>query len=131
MFDYSDDLDALVSQDPCDVKTLRALRARVGNDALPGFLIDYIATMAPNGWGSLTIHKASSIAGSVDADQTAISRDKGFMGKSQLEPKKFPSAVHHIKVFHNAAGKAKLFYKYKGSLQFVQNLKPAVSDGSG
>ncbi len=124
MFDYSDDLDAIVLEDQNSLATLQGLRAKIGNDTLPAFLIDYIAAVAPNGPASLAIHTASSIEGYKDtADQAAISRDKGFMGKSQLEPKKFPNAVHHIKIFYNAGRKARLFYKYQGSLQFVQNLR--------
>jgi hypothetical protein len=130
MFDFSEVLDTLASQDPNSVSTLKRLQAEIGDDALPTFLIDYIAAVTPNGAVSLAIHTASSIQGSQDANQAAISREKGFMGKSQLELKKFPNAVHHIKIFHNAAGKAKLFYKYVGSLQFVQNLKAPVSDAS-
>jgi hypothetical protein len=128
MFDFSATLDQIVLADQNAIATLETLRNEIGNDALPQFLIQYIAQVAPNGAGSLAIHTASSIANYGDsANQDTISRDKGFMGKNQLEPKnkKFQQAVHHIKVFHNAAGKAKVFYKYKGSLQFVQNIKSA------
>jgi len=125
VFDYSPDLDALVTNDQRSAATLRELRARVGNDALPAFLIEFIEARLKETPGSLAIHTASSIEGSSDANQAAISRDKGFMGKSQLEPKKFPDATHHIKIFYNKKGKARLFYKFQGSVQFVQNLKPA------
>ena len=123
MFDYTDDLDAIVLENPTSIDTLKKLQAEIGKDALPGFLIEYINTTSQNLPGALAIHTASSIAGSIDANQTTISRDKGFMGKSQLEPKRFPGAVHHLKVFFNKKNKAKLFYKFKGSLQFVQNLR--------
>jgi Z1 domain/SWI2/SNF2 ATPase len=129
MFDYTIELDNIVLQNQSNADTLAALRDAVGNDALPGFLIEYIKAVSPNGPASLAIHTASSIAGyGLKANQTAISRAKGFMGSSQLELKKFPNALHHIKIFYNESGKAKLFYKYKGSLQFVQNLKDAVSE---
>ncbi|CCV09081.1 conserved hypothetical protein [Mesorhizobium metallidurans STM 2683] len=123
MFDYAVELDQIVLGDPSSIVTLDALRAKLGNDALPQFLIDYIKAVMAGGGGTLAIHTASTIAnyGST-ANHAAISRDKGFMGKSQLEPKKFPTAVHHVKIFYNANGRAKLFYKYKGSLQFIQNL---------
>jgi hypothetical protein len=45
------------------------------------------------------------------------------MGKSQMEPQKFPNAVHHVKIFYNGSNRAKLFYKFQGGLQFIQNLK--------
>jgi len=128
MFDYSDELDAIVTANQSSVETLKKLRAKIGNDALPEFLIEYIKAASPNGPASLAIHTASSIAGyGSSANQTAISRDKGFMGNPQLELKKFPNAVHHVKVLYNAAGKAKLFYKFVGSLQFVQNLRDSAA----
>jgi hypothetical protein len=123
MFDYSSDLDTIVAKDQRSVDTLAELSKKIGSDALPTFLIDYIKATSDAG-GSLAIHTASSITGyATTANQNAISRDKGFIGNPQLELKKFPQAVHHVKIFYNASGKAKLFYKFRGSLQFVQNLK--------
>jgi hypothetical protein len=128
MFAYSADLDAVILEDQSSVETLRKLRDQIGDDAIPKFLIEYIETVAPNGPRSLAIHTASSIAGYGDtANQSSISRDKGFLGNPQLEEKKCPEAVHHIKILYNAEGRAKLFYKFKGSLQFVQNLRKAIS----
>jgi len=127
LFDFSPALDQLILSDQTAIATLEELREKIGNDALPHFLIQYITQVAPNGAQSLAIHTSSSIATyGPSANQDAISRDKGFMGKTQLEPAKFPNAVHHIKIFHNASDKARLFYKYKGSLQFVQNIKNAL-----
>jgi hypothetical protein len=126
MFDYSDDLDTIVAKDQRTVDTLKELSKKIGNDALPTFLIDYIKATS-DADDSLAIHTASSIAGyGKTANQTAISRDKGFIGNPQLELKKFPQAVHHVKILFNATGKAKLFYKFRGSLQFVQNLKEST-----
>jgi hypothetical protein len=45
------------------------------------------------------------------------------MGTNQLEKQRFPDAVHHLKVFTNAAGKGRLFYKFEGSIQFVRNAR--------
>jgi hypothetical protein len=124
IFKNSSELDAIIAKDPDSTETLRKLRTKTGEEALPMFLIDYIEQLTRDSPGSLAIHTASSIDGyRSDANQEAISRGKGFMGKSQLETKKFPDAVHHVKIFYNKAGKARLFYKFLGSLQFVQNLR--------
>ena len=129
MFDYSAELDDIVLSDQNSVETLKKLRDKIGNDALPNFLIDYIQATSPDGKESLAIHTASSIEGYKEsANQEAITRTKGFIGNPQLELKKFPKAVHHIKVLRNANGKARLFYKFKGSLQFIQNLNEKVSN---
>lgn len=123
LFDFSPEFDQLVMQNATDPATLAALRHQIGNDALPGFLIEFIKAVLAGGGGGLAIHNASSIASyGASANHVAISRARGFMGKSQLEPKKFPHAVHHVKIFYNAEGRARLFYKNQGSLQFIQNL---------
>jgi Z1 domain len=124
MFDYDASLDKIVQEGPTCIDTLKALNLKIGNDALPQFLIDYIATVMASGSGSLAIHSASSIAGyGSSANQAAISRDKGLLGANQLEAKKFPGTAHHLKIFYNSSGKARVFYKYQNSLQFVQKLK--------
>ena len=33
------------------------------------------------------------------------------MGTNTLEKAKYPDAIHHIKVFNNVDGKARVFYK--------------------
>lgn len=124
-FDFTPNLDDIVKAGPSDPDTLVALQAEVGHEALPQFLIDYIKTVSPNGPGSLAIHESSSIAGykdHKDLKKDLIVRKKGFLGKPQLELKKFPNAVHHIKVFRNAEGKARVFYKFTEGIQFIQNL---------
>lgn len=124
IFDFSPELDQIVASGPAELETLSELRKRVGNDGLPQFLIDYIQATIRAGSGTLAIHSGSSIANyGSSADHDAISRSKGFMGKPQLEEAKFPNAAHHVKVFFNRAGRARVFYKYKEKIQFVQNLR--------
>lgn len=124
LFDYSPACDEIVLKDQTSIETLKKLSKKVGSDALPSFLIQYIEAISRNRPELLAIHRASSIANyKTTADQKAISRVKGFIGNPQLETAKFPHAVHHVKIFYNAEGKAKVFYKFKGSLQFVQNIK--------
>jgi hypothetical protein len=128
IFDFRTELDALVRKDQASIDTLKNLRQQIGSDALPIFLIDYIEAMLKNGSGTLAIHTAASIENyGASADQKTISRDKGFIGKSQLETKRFPEAVHHIKILYNKAKKARLFYKSVNNLQFLQNKKGIVS----
>jgi hypothetical protein len=127
VFDFSSNLDEIVKADPSGIETLKQLRAQIGNDALPQFLLNYIQATPPGSPDSIAIHPASSIAGYGDkANQANISRDKGLLGNPQLELKKFPNAVHHLKIFFNEAGKARLYYKFRGKIQFVQNLKDTL-----
>lgn len=129
LFEFDPKLDQLILAAPTAAATLDALRAQLGNQALPQFLIDYIrATQTAGSGGDLAIHVASSIAKyGISANHEAISRGKGFMGTTQLELGKFPTAVHHVKIFFNSANRGRLFYKNTGSLQFVQNLGTSLA----
>lgn len=126
IFDFPDAsaLDKIVEAGPTEIKTLKKLAAKIG-DALPKFLIDYLESQVKANPDSLAIHTASSIAGykKSTADHDIISRAKGFIGNPQLEAAKFPNAIHHVKIFYNDQGKARVFYKSQGGAQFVQNLK--------
>lgn len=114
-------LDAIVAGDQKSVGTLKTLAATVG-EALPGFLIDYIEAALKDAPGSLAIHMATSIANYKESNVVdTISRRRGFIGNPQLEPGKFPNAIHHVKVFFNGKGKGRVFYKNLGGVQFVQN----------
>ena len=115
-------LDEIVIAAPTKISTLKQLAAEVG-DALPPFLVAYLEAEVASKPDSLAIHPASSIAGYKKADQAAIARTKGFIGNPQLELARFPDAIHHVKIFYNADGKARVFYKNQGGVQFVQNLK--------
>lgn len=123
-FPFGDGLDDIVKSNQTSISTLHALRQEIGNDALPEFLIDYISSVLPDGNASLAIHTSSSIENykGDDVDKELISRSKGFIGKTQLELPKFPKAIHHVKIFHNGAGNARLFYKNTAGVQFIQNL---------
>jgi hypothetical protein len=79
-FDYSSDLDAIVLSGQNSVETLKKLRGKIGNDALPTFLIEYIQATSPDGAESLAIHTASPIAGyaqSADRDETVAASKVG------------------------------------------------------
>ncbi|HZF11543.1 MAG TPA: Z1 domain-containing protein [Thermoanaerobaculia bacterium] len=97
---------------------LRALSREIGQGSVPSYLLDYIGQFLPDGDASIAIHEAGSIMGFKDADHSAIARSKGLIGQSQL--KRFPLAIHHIRVFYNHLGMARVFYKYHGNVKFLK-----------
>lgn len=124
MFDLHDvqSLDAIVTTGPQSVATLEGIHASIG-EALPRYLVDYLTVAATTEPNCIVVHKCSSIANyKSEQEVTNISRTKGFIGRSQLELGKYPNAVHHIKIFFNTSGKARVFYKNLGGVQFVQNM---------
>jgi hypothetical protein len=58
-------------------------------------------------------------------ERAEIRRRRGFVATNALEKDRFPHAIHHIKVFRNSAGRARVFYKYTpemGSISFLKNV---------
>jgi hypothetical protein len=77
----------------------------------------------PGGPTSVAVHPSSTIENYTDRDglnKETIERKKGFFGQTHRD---FPDALHHLKIFFNGVGKARLFYKFNGSISFIKNLK--------
>jgi Z1 domain/SWI2/SNF2 ATPase len=125
MFKNKSTYDGLISTGPTDIETLKELQSRVGEAALPTYLINFIKAALKKAPGSLAIHQSSSIVGSKSGvNHGAISRRRGFIGNPQLELTKFPNAIHHIKIFYNGEGNARVFYKVGDGVQFTSNERP-------
>jgi hypothetical protein len=121
LFDYTPRVSALVN----DTRTsssykMENLAKVLGDKAFPGYLRRYIERTGGNGNKLVFVHPEIDISGYNDADRKQIVRGRGFIGQSQLA--KAPrSTVHHIFVLHNNEGKARVIYKFMGSIQFIKN----------
>jgi hypothetical protein len=127
IFDFPDKerFDDIVSAGPTSIATLKKLAQAVGK-GFPLYLIEYLDAVLKTNPGTLAIHKAGTVKNYTpgpDFDLNAISRTKGFIGTNQLEKATFPNAIHHVKIFHNEKGKARVFYKNRRNVQFVKNTK--------
>jgi hypothetical protein len=118
----------IIDQEIPPVQKIRSLRELVGEESLPEYLINYIDSFRPDGDKSVAVHPPMSISGYTDkegeTDTATITRTKGFIGTNQMERSKYPVAIHHINIFHNDLGKARVFYKYDGSVRFLKTAKP-------
>ncbi len=105
----------------------KALSALLGANCLPGYLINYMQNFCPAGDESIAIHSPRSIAGYADKageiDKATITRTRGFIGERELEPAKYPNAIHHLNILFNELGKARVFYKYQGNIRFLRTSK--------
>ena len=121
--------DAIIGQDIKPINKIKALAELLGQECLPNYLINYIESFCPLGDRSLAVHLPKSIAGYSDKDgemdKATITRTKGFIGKNQMEVTRYPEAIHHINIFFNDLGKARIFYKYDGSIRFLKTEKKA------
>jgi len=133
LFDFTEkkakQYEEIIDSGKNNFEKLNDLKKLFGESVLPEYLQEYITTTSFKGSLSIAIHPASSIAGYTDdpsIDKENIERNKGFIGKSQMQKKKYPDAVHHFKIITNGKGKARLFYKFDGSIQFIKNLKSKI-----
>ncbi len=109
------------------LQKVKALSGLLGSNCLPDYLINYMENFCPAGDESVAVHNPRSIAGYADKageiDKTTITRTKGFIGERELEPSKYPNAIHHINILFNEIGKARVFYKYQGNIRFLKTSK--------
>lgn len=127
LFDYSSATDAikdiLEQNDVSNIQKIKALSELLGSNKVPRYLIDYIENFLPSADRSIALHEPKSIAGykeSESLDKENIVRARGFIGQRELEPEKYPEAIHHINILHNENGKARVFYKYQGNIRFLK-----------
>lgn len=128
LFDFVEDIDAIaddMAKDP--MARLQLLTKVVGDSAFPGHVLSFIQSFN-FGAKSIAIHKSTSLGSTYGTpeERKQIRRRRGFIATNALEKDKFPEAIHHVKVFKNEQGKARVFYKYTpemGSIRFLKNYK--------
>ncbi|HUP60740.1 MAG TPA: Z1 domain-containing protein [Thermoanaerobaculia bacterium] len=114
LFDYNDDVQAIVDSSLEGLAKVERLAELLGEKAFPAYLVTFMKRFRRSGDGSIAVHRSKEVRFK-DADIANIRRAKGFIGQSDLEPNRFRSAIHHIKIYFNPAGRARVFYKYNGT----------------
>lgn len=122
IFSYSADVETIMTESNDALAGLRKLQEKIGNDALPDYLLRYVQRMLPKGPESIALHPSSTVERMEDADPENITRKKGLFGQFR---RKGPDALHHFKVFFNSQDKARLIYRFDGKITFVKNEKNA------
>lgn len=125
IFAFSAEIDRVVLGLGTNGQKVERLAQILGEGSFPDYLRRYMDQIRPNGDASIALHRSSDISGyhDPDTDKDRVRRKKGFFGKSQMDPAHHPGAVHHLRVFHNGGGNARLFYKFDGAVQFIKNVK--------
>lgn len=124
LFDYRQEVDLLLAEKISSLEKMERLSELLGPSAFPDYLLRYVKRTSPHGSASIAVHPSSNIAGYSDApgfDRELVIRKRGFYGKPQLDQDNHPNAIHHLRIFHNAGGSARLIYKFIGSIQFIKN----------
>lgn len=121
LFTFNDKVTSLLARTGPNLEKMDALAALIGDAALPRYLRTYIRRVSLNSADSVEVHEPIDMSNYKDADAKRIYRQKGFIGKSQLDRAKNKNAVHHLFVVHNGKGVARIIYKFQGSIQFIRN----------
>lgn len=125
LFDFKQvKIEGIINQKNKPIEKIKALSTLLGEGCFPSYLISYIESFCPVGDKSIAIHTPKSIANYQDkageTDRATITRTRGFIGKFEMEPAAFPSAIHHINILFNGQNKARVFYKYQGNIRFLK-----------
>ncbi len=125
LFDFQQtEIEEIINQNISSITKIKILASFIGKDSLPDYLISYIETFCPLGDVSVAVHLPKTISGyndkSGETNKATIIRNRGFIGNRELELNIFPDAIHHINIMFNEQNKARVFYKYQGSIRFLK-----------
>tara|TARA_R110002124_G_C8958790_1_gene513883 strand:+ start:348 stop:2234 length:1887 start_codon:yes stop_codon:yes gene_type:complete len=128
LFGFDESLDQTADDTSLSMEQrILRLKSQLSAEAFPDYLLRYIKRTSTDVSSVAVLHPSSSIENYTDVengtDKSLIVRKKGFFGRPQMQSGKYPNAIHHLKIFRNSEGKARLFYKREGSIQFIQNIK--------
>lgn len=127
MFDYDSGEDYMGDDQMSDIERLDHLKRLLPEKCFPQYVYDYLKDQRV-GEGDVSFHDASLFGGprsKYDQDEIdSIRRKKGIFSTNEFSRSHRPGARHHLKIFYNNNGKARLFYKMNGQvIRFMQNRK--------
>jgi hypothetical protein len=94
----------------------------LGDSAFPKYLREFILRQLSTGKQGLKVFSSASVFPNMLAEEKAqIQRRQGFL--TIREGDRAGNTSHFLRIFKNDEGKARLFYKFDGSIQFIKNLK--------
>lgn len=126
MFGYTTELDRITENYRVEpLERLKAISDVVGQGALPEHVLRFIEGFSI-GTASLAVHGTTTLGATygTEEERREIRRRRGFIATNALEKERYPNAIHHIKIFNNQDGMARVFYKYTpeaGSIKFLRN----------
>jgi hypothetical protein len=122
MFDFSNELDGLASSQLSSADKVNRLAEMLGDAAFPSYLREFILRSLSGGSNGLKVFPSGGMFPSMtDQEKADIQRRQGFL--TIREGDRAENAIHFLRIFKNDAGRARLFYKFDGSVQFIKNLK--------
>lgn len=130
LFDFDEDThDALMSRNGrTNQQMLDALREHFSDSEFPDYLCSYLRHDLENSKTDISFHHSSGFgtgpSNYTNEEVANIRRKKGIFANNEFARSERKDAKHHLKIFYNNKGKARLFYKINGkSIKFIQNRK--------
>lgn len=121
IFDFDSEIDRIaeVTKEPAAV--IAALAKIIGK-GFPEYLQTFLLQSVSRRTIGLKLYPSGSVfPGMTDDEKARIERRQGFL--TIREADRAGNVAHFLRVFKNEEGKARLFYKFDGSIQFIKNLK--------
>jgi len=130
IFDFDEDVigRAFDRQDRDDLEVLADIYSALDTSEFPQYVRNYLAQELTAGSRLISFHRPSGFGTAAsnytEEEKRDIRRTKGIFATNEYRRSEMPDARHHLKVFHNGNGKARLFYKINGgAIRFIQNRK--------
>ncbi len=125
-YDQESHNSLFVREDKSDNEIIESFKENFEEEEFPNYLYDYLKAEINNNAAQLSLHaprlfgkKGSNYS---EEEKKNIRRKKSIFANTYFNRSERPSAKHHIGIFYNEYGKARIFYKINGSsIRFIQN----------
>lgn len=122
IFDFSPKMDVIAGSAQSSADKVNQIADKLGDAAFPRYLREFILHSLSRGKTGLKVFQSAGMFPSMtDQEKSDIQRRQGFLTIRDTD--RIGNTVHFLRIFRNDAGKARLFYKFDGSVQFIKNLK--------
>ena len=121
-FNFIKEISLIINSNNSDMKKISLLREVLPKDSFPKYIEDFIISFSNNNEDMVIIHEPRSIM-NMDpkyANSDEISRARGLIAGQDLISKHKPDASHHIFVFYNDQGIARIVYKFNENVSFIK-----------
>lgn len=122
IFDYASELENDLALAKTIAEKIEALAKHLPEASFPAYLRSFILQSTTQTGKGLKVFETTDVfPGMTPEEKEKIERRRGFL--TIREQDRAGENVHFLRVFKNSSGKARLFYKLDGGLQFMKNLK--------
>ena len=121
LFDFDPEIDEIANGLKEPGKIIDALASSIGA-GFPEYLQTFLRQSVSRKTMGLKLFPSGNVfPGMSELEKERIERRQGFL--TIRESDRVGNVVHFLRVYRNDAGKARLFYKFDGSVSFIKNLK--------